>query len=120
MKRSVTKILCLLLALVLTVTVFAACKKEEAPDTPPEESTEAPKGNEDNKSNDSKYKETFYLKDDRYDCWYSMKLTDTTAYLEWGEGPDGYAEGRIFTECPYYIDADGNYSNAYKGTIVIS
>lgn len=109
MKRSVTKILCLLLALVLTVTVFAACKKEEAPDTPPEESTEAPKGNEDNKSNDSKYKETFYLKDDRYDCWYSMKLTDTTAYLEWGEGPDGYAEGRIFTECPYYIDADGNY-----------
>ena len=110
MKKYAKKLLCVILVLIMTVTILSSCGKKpgEETDTPAAESN-AESQETKNEIQNTQYKETFYMSEDRYGSWYSMKLTDTTAYLEWGNEPDGYSEGRIFTECPYYIDEDGNY-----------
>lgn len=115
MKGNVKRILCLLLTALMITSALVACAKDEETDLEGNSETvdESQDNSGDDEPSDEKYKEVFYYRlagDEYYDkYYYSMKLTDTEAHLEWLSDKDTYSEGIVFADCPYYIDNEGNY-----------
>lgn len=113
MKGNLKRILCILLTVLMITAALAACAKDEETDLEETSDTtgepNSNNGDTDNAPSEENYKEVFYyrLAGDKY--YYSMKLTDTEAHLEWLSYKYGYSEGIVLADCPYYIDSDGNY-----------